>query len=64
MHVYRQSLLCPLKWRELELELIKIQYDTNPVLRVEVGALGAHQVKSMTGGGWTGANVQGFCLLL
>ncbi len=30
---------------ELELELIQTRYDTKPVLREEVGALGAHRVK-------------------
>ena len=28
-----------------------------PMLRVEVGALGAHQVRNMRGEGWTGAEV-------
>ena len=32
------------------------------MLRVEVGALGAHQVKNMRGEGWTGAKVQGACV--
>ena len=33
-----------------------------PMLRVEVGALGAHQVKNMRVEGSTGAKVQGACL--
>ena len=43
------------------LELIQTKYDTKPLLRIEVGALGAHQVKNMRGG-WAVANVQGACV--
>ena len=32
-----------------------------PMLRVEVGALGAHQVKNIRGGSWASADVQGAC---
>ena len=32
------------------LELMQTKYDTKPLLRIEVGALGAHQVKNMRGG--------------
>ena len=34
---------------ELELELIQTHMAQKPMLRVEVGALGAHQVKNMRG---------------
>ena len=47
---------------ELELELIQTHMTQKQMLRVEVGALGAHQVKNMRGGGWKCANVQGACL--
>ena len=35
---------------ELELELIQTHMAQKPMLRVEVGVLGAHQVKNMRGG--------------
>ena len=47
---------------ELELELIQTHVTQKPMLRVEVGVLGAHQVKNMRGEGWTGAKVQGACV--
>ena len=34
---------------ELELELIQTHMAQKPMLRVEMGALGAHQVKNMRG---------------
>ena len=47
---------------ELDLKLTQTHMTQKPMLRVEVGALGAHQVKNMRGEGWTGAKVQGACL--
>ena len=47
---------------ELELELIQTHMTQKQMLRVEVGALGAHQVKNMRGEGWIGAKVQGTCV--
>lgn len=41
---------------ELELELIQTHMTQKPTLRVEVGALGAHQVENIRGS-WIDANV-------
>ena len=56
---------CPyLAWTRCALlALIQTHMAQKPMLRVEVGALRAHQVKNMRGGeGWVGANVQGACV--
>ena len=42
---------------ELEVGLIQTHMTQKPILRVEVGALGARQVKNYKGGCWAGAVV-------
>jgi len=46
----------------IELELIQTHSTQKPMLRVEVGALGAHQAKKQKGGCWAGEVVQGACV--
>ena len=49
--------------KELELELVQTHMAQKQLLRVEVGALGAHQAKNIrVRAGYLGANVQGACV--
>ena len=49
--MHEQTRLTHRGTKELELELMQTHMTQKPMLRVEVGALGALQVKNMRGGG-------------